>query len=366
MQVWGIKSIVGSFSKNGLLQGNFLPPDESSQNTTNANENADPWDGIFRKAGHLGHGFEVEQLMMDEIMGGGAGILDDEDGGVYRCYDCLHEIWDGVCSNCGRLYPNVDEDADDDFELEHELDSEGEEDDDIDDDGMTMEWMLQPEFHRHLHRLGVGRGGEPQPRDVSQEIHARLVEIEAERAAEEGREPDIRGVDRFYPRDDDDEDEDEDEEEEYEGSFIDDGDDVGIPRLEGTAAEIIELSSGSDDDEEDFAHRRQRLAPIPRGGGAGAGAPNRSSPIEVNDGEEDSEDDDDKIQEVRRNGRSRHRSGPIVILSDSDNDEDDDDENPASSSSSGRSRATRKRKSTRIDSTDDERDSDSEDDGIDP
>jgi hypothetical protein len=32
------------------------------------------------------------------------GMYDAEDGGIYRCLDCMHEIWDGVCSSCGRVY----------------------------------------------------------------------------------------------------------------------------------------------------------------------------------------------------------------------------------------------------------------------
>lgn len=32
-------------------------------------------------------------------------MLDMEDGGVYRCLDCMHEIWDGICTACNRVYP---------------------------------------------------------------------------------------------------------------------------------------------------------------------------------------------------------------------------------------------------------------------
>ena len=27
----------------------------------------------------------------------GMGFLDEEDGGVLRCYDCMYETWDGKC-----------------------------------------------------------------------------------------------------------------------------------------------------------------------------------------------------------------------------------------------------------------------------
>jgi hypothetical protein len=175
VQVWGVKSIVNNFSKSGLLQGTFLPADESGPN---ANENADPWDGIFRKIGQFGHGFDVERLgMLDD--GIGAGFLDDEDGGVYRCYDCMHEIWDGICSSCGRVYHNIDEE-DEDFDLGHELGSDDE--DDFDDDGPP--WIEQ--LHE-AHALDP---------NMPPDALARLVEIEAEQAANEGREPDLE---RFFP-----------------------------------------------------------------------------------------------------------------------------------------------------------------------
>lgn len=41
-------------------------------------------------------------------------MLDMEDGGIYRCFDCMHEIWDGVCTSCGRLYPGHQPNPDDD------------------------------------------------------------------------------------------------------------------------------------------------------------------------------------------------------------------------------------------------------------
>jgi hypothetical protein len=320
VQVWGIKSIVSNFSKSGLLQGTFLPQDESSHQNGNENENADPWDGIFRKVGHFGHGIGVEQLEMVEHALGGAGILDDEDGGIYRCYHCLHEIWNGVCSNCGRRYHNLDEDDEDDYEFGHELGS--------DDEDFDQQWIPLPQAaHDHV-----------------------LAEIEAERALNEGANLDMG---RFFPVDDEDE---------YEGSFIDDEDDVGIPHLpahRSGAANVIEVSSGSDDDE-DMPLRRRRPLPNHR-----REAPSsRRSPIDVSD--------DDEIREIRRPTRNGVRSsrrgtgaGPIVILTDSDG-EDIVENSPGSSRGvgarrRGSSRTTRNH--TDLMSTDNDNDSN---DGIDP
>ena len=349
VQVWGVKSIVSSFSKSGLLQGSFLPPDEPGQSSS-ANENADPWDGIFRKAGQFARGYGVEQLMAGGGVGG-AGFLDHEDGGVYRCYDCMHEIWDGLCSNCGRAYPAFDE-SDEDYDFENDLLSDdGDDFGDDGDDDVAMRWMA--EAHADFHALGPAE----QPHAVAQEMQARMFEIEAERAADEGRELDFGAVHQFFSSDGDD---DEDEEEEYEGSFIDDENDVGIPRVGEplVGAEIIELSSGSEDEE--FPARRRRSLPVLRRGGASSSS--RLSPIEVSD------DDDDEIQEVRRPIRARGRTtgaGPIVVLS-SDSEED---ENSSGSSKSGTARhrqpsRTRTRNPTRVESTDE--DNNESNDGIDP
>jgi hypothetical protein len=40
------------------------------------------------------------------------GMYDAEDQ-VYRCLDCMHEIWGGLCSQCGRHYSGHDVDASD-------------------------------------------------------------------------------------------------------------------------------------------------------------------------------------------------------------------------------------------------------------
>jgi hypothetical protein len=47
------------------------------------------------------------------------GMYDAEDGGVYRCLDCMHEIFRGRCTSCNRAYPghhDYDEDEDEDYE----------------------------------------------------------------------------------------------------------------------------------------------------------------------------------------------------------------------------------------------------------
>lgn len=48
-----------------------------------------------------------------------SGLYDEEDG-VYRCMDCLHEIWGSVCSGCHRVYQGHAEsgDSDDDDDVD--------------------------------------------------------------------------------------------------------------------------------------------------------------------------------------------------------------------------------------------------------
>ena len=65
----------------------------------------DPWVNIFPPALPRPAFPPVEGLP-------DVGMYDAEDQ-VYRCFDCLHEIWGGSCSQCGRHYNGHDVDASD-------------------------------------------------------------------------------------------------------------------------------------------------------------------------------------------------------------------------------------------------------------
>jgi hypothetical protein len=81
------------------------------------------------------------------------GMYDAEDGGVYRCLDCMHEIWGGMCSNCHRVYAGH---------------STGDDDDEEDDDGSSVDEEFFIEDHVGGHRMladlmemvGAGWGGD--------------------------------------------------------------------------------------------------------------------------------------------------------------------------------------------------------------
>jgi len=108
------------------------------------NESADPWRNIFRPVHRRSfQEWLVPPLTNNDGEGGGGlealGMYDAEDGGVYRCLDCMHEIWGGMCSSCHRVYAghgagDVDDDDDDD-DIEDEDGSSLDEEFFIDDRG---------------------------------------------------------------------------------------------------------------------------------------------------------------------------------------------------------------------------------------
>lgn len=292
-----------------------MTPDESTQN---ANDKADPWNGIFPKISHVS-GHDNMGYMTGAM--GGSGIEDDEDG-VMRCYDCMHEIWDGVCSNCGREYRDPDEY--DDFSWGPDFGSEEE------------------DFH-HGFGWGVHRGmGAARNVDLDQHDLAAW-------AAANARAPGPVRLPSETLSDDE-------REEGYESSFIDDENDVGLPR--GNLRRepvVIDITSESEEEEEPV---RRRPSSVRRG------TRPLVDPIEISD-------EDEGVQQVRRLTRSRgghfrRRSGPlgagsIVILSGGSD---------ASSSGSSVRRASNSRRSNRTRSrtvlTDEDNGSDNDSDTVDP
>lgn len=212
VEVFGVKGMVGALVRSALVD---LPAPlpiagSSTDDIGNANPaNADPWKNIFLAEHRThGHGFMGQGDFYGLLggLGGNAapqeerdreevGWWDEEDGGIYRCLDCMHEIWGGICSRCGREYPgHRDEDDDDDDEDDEDGDGDGgnlrrhrrralrqlllrtvndiarDDDEDDDEDGMHEE-MLMADNEEYLDRLeeiegyrdalfGAGRGGQ--------------------------------------------------------------------------------------------------------------------------------------------------------------------------------------------------------------
>lgn len=308
VEVWGVKGIAQAMGKSGLLP-NQLPVPVSAPESLDAN--ADPWNDIFPKPGTGSHrGFpwflpgadiDDDDLHIADIAprGDDVGMLDMEDGGIYRCLDCMHEIWDGVCTSCGRVYPgHRREDDDDDDEgdpmgwLEDQMGAEevdvaddpgwmGLEDGEADDGGGVDDWRPFPPWRRHFHMF---RG----PWGFSGTIHV--------------DEEDEEDEDDLYARVDDLRVPSENEEsgdEGYESSFIDDDERVGIAIADLVdGPRIYEIG----DDGEDEDHRpdwRARIVDL------------------VSDGHEEDEHEEFEVPE---RGWSGHRHA-VIASSDEEADE---------------------------------------------
>ncbi|KAJ7253041.1 hypothetical protein B0H12DRAFT_1071552 [Mycena haematopus] len=128
VEVWNIKELVAGLLKSGLMSGLSAGPSEPPPlpgPPQPADTPPDPWHNIFRYPHQhsmfhppLAHGDDPPSV---EDMG----MLDAEDG-VYRCLDCMHEIWDGICTSCQREYPGHIVNDDEDGEMFG--DSDGDED----------------------------------------------------------------------------------------------------------------------------------------------------------------------------------------------------------------------------------------------
>ncbi|KAF7343408.1 RING-type domain-containing protein [Mycena venus] len=277
VEVWNIKELVAGLVKSGLVSGPSIsagppPPPALPGVPPPANAPSDPWHNIFRYP-HQHPMFHPPPLNGGEPLSvEDMGMLDAEDG-VYRCLDCMHEIWNGVCTSCQREYAGhrIADDDGEDFG-----DSDGED---------------EPIFWPHFLPMHGGMGIEfPGP--------------------------------QWWNADDDDDDDDDDDEDESEleraiqdaedgyDSFIDDGDEE-----EGgsqSAAAIIEIEDdGSDDEREHSPPSRRRAAPV------------RAHVIVSSDDED--EDVPDRRMSGRRRARTRVSSSPVesevIVIS---GDESDD------------------------------------------
>ncbi|KAI0718596.1 hypothetical protein C8T65DRAFT_638575 [Cerioporus squamosus] len=280
LEIWAIKEMVANLVKSGLAQGFYSPAEEPAIGAANA----DPWTGIFRPERGNQHVFPdgaypapVAHLM---------GQRDDEDG-VYRCIDCMHEIAEGVCSRCGRVYPGHDPELDPDY--------------DDDDDSVQDLWRDEAEHVWGGHQaLGAIFDFVPHPFPLPA-FHPRVhlsddeegsfdwdvggdTEIESDGEAAQGnwrrRLPQAAHIEEL-----DDDEEAGEEEYGYESSFIDDGE-AAVPP-------------------EHLPLRNSRSPPHD----------NREATIELSD-----DDDDDEVQFVGRRRNLGRGRGPIVIESDEDED----------------------------------------------
>lgn len=122
VEMWGIKSMVVTLVNSKLvdLPVPVAPPNSTTPGGANNNDDAnnDPWRNIFHPTNTTARQGPLVQNQADhEHMG----MYDNEDGGIYRCIDCFHEIWGGVCSGCNRGYPGHEGDDDDHDDVDSDL-----------------------------------------------------------------------------------------------------------------------------------------------------------------------------------------------------------------------------------------------------
>ncbi|KAF9494342.1 hypothetical protein BDN71DRAFT_996608 [Pleurotus eryngii] len=380
VEVYGVKAMVNTLAHSGLVSGfSGSPDDDGNVNRSEANTlgdgassspnertNKDPWAGIFPPV-HSAHGRGLLSALPDlPFYNGGRwprphvtldngttnegdqhgvpsvpvetldthGFHDREDG-VYRCVACMHEIWDGVCSNeaCGRTYAGHD--IDDESDQDHWLggvdvddDSESEEgnrifndilraqlglDDDADEDSLYAGFTEGERDRVGPPDGAVARFGQP-PSDAEHPQYRIGYRVGRDDGYNEGYDEGFEEglVEGRYegggrsrvriPLIEEDE-----EEDGYEGSFIDDGDDdaggMALPlgaRLSPWIDEDIDIDDdpGSDQIRRLTSSRRNVL-------------------VSDEEDEEDGEEDEEDIFPINQPGRTR-RLAALHSSSDSD------------------------------------------------
>ncbi|KDQ50967.1 hypothetical protein JAAARDRAFT_81664 [Jaapia argillacea MUCL 33604] len=348
--VWSVKELVSTLVKSGLAKGLPVSSEEATDatgiplpNTNPVAANADgvpaargrdPWENIFKKPSahahlHLPHfpdllnAVGANQLPPMGVQHPEAmGMLDAEDGGIWRCFDCMHEIWDGVCSSCGRIYPGHLHHGHDGDPVVYGGDYEDIEDwseDDDDDDGVDDGDMGN--WYGSLFPLYVDSEDEDGS-DDGIAVHGHHHHHHHHHPAHH---PALIQNGDDHHLDDDDVGEGDETDRSYESSFIDDENDRGIPR-EG---EVIDLAYDSDESGSDHPRLApRRHAPAPR-----RRAPAAATALIVSESDDSGEsgEEDDYLAEDPYLGRHTERSRILraisrrdraIVISSSDEDDD--------------------------------------------
>ncbi|KAK2460798.1 hypothetical protein APHAL10511_007268 [Amanita phalloides] len=160
VEVWDIKNMVNALVRCQLVDIVLSTSAEEISSSSNNDRNGqasgnsalDPWHRIFRPVRNAyGNNRQFnpwwrdwngnENMRPPERVDGpleDVGMYDAEDH-VYRCLDCMHEIWDGRCSACGRGYhghPEMGEDEDEDEDGDEDEDDVIDLDEDYSDNGV--------------------------------------------------------------------------------------------------------------------------------------------------------------------------------------------------------------------------------------
>jgi hypothetical protein len=246
------------------------------------------------------------------------GWYDMEDGGIYRCVDCYHEIWEGVCTSCNRRYPghNYLDDDDDDIRFDDS-------DDDDEDDGG---------YDAHF-RGGIGRFMEAimndsglddedeeelelgllEAQDLEEEIEAR--EVALRQLAEEqlghwnhDREA-VAMLNELVDEDDEHEAEDPDD---YEEQLW------HVRRYLGGDARIEEVDDDDEEGEEDSQYGGSFIDD--------QAVEEQANELAVND-ERGSEDEVEFVEPPRQHNARRPAHRPLVVVESTDDEDESEAEN---------------------------------------
>lgn len=275
VEVWALKETIDAIIKSGLVDADLIPEQANEANAPGG----DVWKDIFPPIPTF-RNHDYDHGLVNVYDRSLLGVEDLEDGGVYRCIDCMHEIWEGVCSGCHREYP---------AHRARFADSESDEDD----------LNLGTAFASILGRIGRGEyldDGESISSDEEGFDHAPLW-LDDDIILSDGAES-------------------------YEGSFIDDGDEEAhggdhsevevlegppeVPRFGIHGIHIPDLFLPSDD-EDDIGIHPPVLPPPP---------PRRADPIVI------SSDEEDDIRSRGQTSRGTRSVGRVVFSEDEDDSDD--------------------------------------------
>lgn len=126
--------VVNLIKSNLVNLPSVLPASARDTPGADASDNSrnDPWRNVFPKYNHQSNFYPqpIENNERDREWGiEDIGMYDVEDGGIYRCLGCMHEIWGGVCTNCNREYSGhprfTDGDSDDDNDDDNNFYNDG-------------------------------------------------------------------------------------------------------------------------------------------------------------------------------------------------------------------------------------------------
>lgn len=122
IESWGLKDIISHlFAHKGNVAKDLYPTYVAPDVPEAAISSAEAWQGIFRKT--VTNAADRRNHEEEQVDGVNTGNTDhraffDEEDNVYRCTSCYHEIWEGLCSSCGRAYPGLRDPEDDDDEID--------------------------------------------------------------------------------------------------------------------------------------------------------------------------------------------------------------------------------------------------------